>query len=287
MPLDSTAIHAVERLPRAQLVLAIAQAQRDRWTVADVQARLWREDPQEVVAIFAAVETVRATQTHETGIGLLAERERKVVLEARKAAPKARGGRGLTLEEVAQRIGVSRATLAALMEHHGLLDMAPYGRDQRRLLASDATVAQGLGHNVKPGGKRVGVVEGYGKAAPFPVFYEDRLAEVLWVLDLDGIGAEVAQRENRATRLEWLLEHHGYLPGAELAALSGYSMRAVRNAQAARSALGSYRRDDEKMAGGAAFSLLGWARENVPAPKGRVHSEVIGGKDREMDREAA
>jgi hypothetical protein len=287
MPLDNAAACAVETLPRAQLVLAIAQAQWDRYTVEGVQTRLWRENPEEVAAIFAAVETARASQTPETGIGLLAERERQVVQEARKAAPKARGGRGLTLEEVAERVGVSRATVAALMEHHGLLDMAPYGRDQRRLLASDATVAQGLGHNVQPGGKRVGVVEGYGKAAPFPVFYEDRLADVLWVLDLDGIRAEAAHRENRVTRLAWLLEHHGYLPGAELAALSGYSMRAVRKAQAARSALGSYEGDDEKMTANPAFSLLGWARENVTALQGKVHPEVIGGKDHEMDREAA
>lgn len=287
MPLDNAAACAVETLPRAHLVLAVAQAHRDGRTVEEVRARLWREDPEEVTAIFAAVEETALGQTPERGLGLLAERQRQVARETRKAAPKARGGMGLTLEQVAGRAGMNRATVTALLEHHGLLIMAPCGPAKNRRLATDAAIAQGLGHNVEPGRTRIGAVEGYGKAAPFPVFYADRLADMLWVLDLDGIRTEAAQRKDRAERLWWLLDRHGYLPGAELAAVSGYSLRAVRAAQAAQTALAGYRKDAVQKTATSTFSLLGWARENVLAQGGGLHSQVIEGKDWGMDCEAA
>jgi hypothetical protein len=232
MPLDNAAACAVDTLPRAHLVLSVAQALHDGLPLEAVAERLWREDPSEIAGIFDRVATASLDHAAERPYGRLEELRREAIAEARRAAPKPQRSCGLTLDAIAERTSMARATLVALLEHHGILELAPCGGTQRRRLLSDVAVRNGLGHNVQPGAKRVAALEGFGKAAPFPVLYEERLTEVLWCLDAEGIAKEAERHARRADRLPWLLAHHGYLPGDELARLSGYSVRAVRMAQA-------------------------------------------------------
>lgn len=134
---------------------------------------------------------------------------------------------GLQMAEAANRLDVSQATLSALLEHHMILELVPYGGRQNRRLLSEEAERAGLGHNVCPWG-RVPCIEGMRRSAPFPVIYEDRLKDILWVTDWETIQLKVWQFTSRKQRLEWLVENHRYLPVAEIAALSGYSERTTK-----------------------------------------------------------
>jgi hypothetical protein len=70
------------------------------------------------------------------------------------------------------------------------------------------------------------------KAVVFPVFYPNKVPSILWSLDYDGIAARAAAIGRKRERMRWLLHHHTYLPDAELAKLSGYSVRGVEKARA-------------------------------------------------------
>jgi hypothetical protein len=137
---------------------------------------------------------------------------------------------GLTLSQIAQRYGLSVSALRSLLEHHGFLECVPYGGRQRRTLVSETAFRAEVGHNVTPV-NRVGHLEGYGRAAPFPVLYEDRLSDIMWCLDYRNIVASVAALPTKRKRLAWILSNHSYLPDTEVANLAGANVSGVRKAR--------------------------------------------------------
>lgn len=216
-------------LPPAQMRLAVAHAVRDRLPLSRILGCLWRTDPAEVSAayddaIFGRVDLPDAATAGRHG--LLAERMR----ELRRPLP-TRRKRGLTITEIAAQAGVERETLACLMEHHGYLELVPFGGTQRRRLVTDQAFDAGLGHNADASRVRVAVVEGRNRAGVFPVFYPEHVPAILWTLDHAGISTGAAAIKGKRGKLCWLLDNHGHLPTAELASLSGYSRRGVEKAR--------------------------------------------------------
>lgn len=216
-------------LPPAQLRLAVAQAVRDRLPLCHVLSCLWQMDPGEVSAayddaMFGRVEVPDAAVAGRHG--LRAERMR----ELRRPLPMRRK-HGLTITEVAAQVGMERETLACLLEHHGYLELVPFGGTQRRRLVTDQAFTAGLGHNVDASHIRIAAVEGKNRAGVFPVFYPEHVSAILWTLDHAGISATAATIKGKRGRLHWLLNNHGHLPTAEIASLSGYSRRGVEKAR--------------------------------------------------------
>jgi hypothetical protein len=226
-----------ELLPDTHLRLAIMDCLRsisrggERPTLANIIERLWREDPINVTAVYDRLILGSAdTETACGGLhGLHAERMR----ELRRPLPQ-RDRIGKTVKEIALDAGLSRETLACLLEHHGYLELVPYGGRQRRRLVSDAAFQAGVGHNVDASKKRIGWLEGAGKAAVFPVFYPDHVPAILWTLDIEGIRTQAVSIPRKRDRLTWLLSEHGYLPAAEIAFASAYTQRAVEMAKQVR-----------------------------------------------------
>jgi hypothetical protein len=120
------------------------------------------------------------------------------------------------------------------MEHHGILELVQFGLDQKRRLVTDTTFHAELGHNVYST-KHIGKLEGHAKSSPFPVFYEDRLQDLLWMLDYPGIRKEALKIQSKKGKLSWLLSEHPYLPDTEIATLAGYSAYGVSKARLSRS----------------------------------------------------
>jgi hypothetical protein len=211
------------------LRLAIATAIVDDMNINTLIDRLFREDPNHVRTIFNDIKLNR--------LSLKGERTNKLAPRDQTKAPKVtRDKVGLPVTEIANRLGVNRATLVSLLEHHGYLELAPCGGKQCRYLLSEAALHAGLGHNVNPC-NRIGHLEGYSKAAVFPVFYEDTLDKVLWTLDWVGIKEVVVTLGNKKAKLGYLLDHHQYLPDEEIAGMSGYSRMGVFKARLARGEL--------------------------------------------------
>lgn len=226
------------RLPRHHLVFAVEQARRE-WVqregggrpcpLASIQERLWREDPEAVARIYDAMMVGDAEGPSSVGAGRhgrIAER----MAELRRPLP-SRRTQGLTLRDIATMAGLDRETLVALMEHHGYLELVPYGGTQRRRLVTDRAFHAGLGHTADGSHCRIARLEGIGRAVPFPVFYPKRVPDILWSLDHAGITARAKAIEEKRERMRWLLHHHDYLPDAELAKLSGYSLSGVKKAR--------------------------------------------------------
>lgn len=158
--------------------------------------------------------------------GLRAEQMRRL----RRPLP-TRNRRGMTIAEMAEHAGLNRETLACLLEHHGYLELVPFGGRQRRRLVTDRAFAAGLGHNADASRKRVASIEGARRACVFPVFYPEHVSAILWTLDHPGIVRAAPAIPRKRDRLAWLLAHHGYLPTAEVADLSGFSRRGVEKAR--------------------------------------------------------
>jgi hypothetical protein len=231
---------AAGRLSSACLRLAVMDLLRRRMRLADILDALWREDPEDVAAVYDALvlrQLDDAAGMVEGRYGLHAERLREL-----RRPLLWRPSRGLTIAELADTAGVDRETMAAALEHHGYLELVPYGGRQRRRLLTDAAVEAGLGHNADAGHVRIGRLEGFNRAAVFPVIYPEHAASVLWTLDLPGIRATAAELPTKRARLRWLLAHHGYLPDRFVAELAGCAVRTVERARApGEMSGGSYR----------------------------------------------
>lgn len=223
-------------LPDASLRLAIADAVAGKMTAEVLVEKLFREDPERVLSIYHEVAANRAG--HDEGLSSYAGRE-----ERKKLRPlPSRKRIGMTMTEIAAGAGIAAATLASLMEYHGFLELVPFGGQQKRRLVTDAAFQAELGHNVTPA-NRIGHLEGFHRAAVFPVFYSERLSDILWCLDFEGIKGAAAALPDKRARLAWLLGHHGYLPDAEIAAITGNHRRTVIRARprgAGRMSQGSY-----------------------------------------------
>lgn len=189
-----------------------------------IQERLWRYDPDQVRVVYDQIVRQRSdlhpVSSHSYGYRKVRRRQEAIQKPQRI---------GLRVAEMADRASLSQATLTALLEHHGFLELVPYGGHQRRRLVSDNVVEAGYGHNVTPS-NRIGHLEGFNTSATFPVFYEEKANDILWCLNYEGIVAKVSSMTSKKDRLQWLLENHPYLPQEELAGMSGYSERGVRKA---------------------------------------------------------
>lgn len=152
---------------------------------------------------------------------------------------------GLTVTDIAKREGMRTETVARLLEEHGYLEMSPFGRNQSRRLVTAGAYAAGHGHTVDPSSIRSVRLDGGGRAAPFPVFYEEKVASIIWTLGWDAIKATVAAEPDKKQRLAFLLTAHDYLPDAEIAELSGYSLRGIKGARARQ---GARRGDSQPLA---------------------------------------
>lgn len=173
--------------------------------------------------------------------GLQVERMREL-----RRAPVWRPKCGLTIRDLSDMAGVDRETMARTLEHHGYLELVPYGGRQRRRLLTARAVDVGVGHNADASHVRIGRLEGQNRASVFPVIYPEFAAAILWTLDFPGILAAAAEMPSKRRRLRWMLAHHGYLPNAFIAEVAGCTARAVekaraREATAAESSVASYR----------------------------------------------
>lgn len=186
--------------------------------------KLWREDPEVVRALYNSIAGNHASESYR----LRGYYRRSV--ESPNRTLNARKKFGLTLTTIAKRKRIKVATLASLLEHHGLLELVQYGLDQKRRMVTQQACDVGLGHNVNPV-NRIGHLEGHGKSSPFPVFYEERLSDIMWMLDVVGIRRKVMKLDGKKSKLSWLLQNHPYLPDEEIATLTGYHRNAARVAR--------------------------------------------------------
>ena len=216
-------MNSLTRLPEHHLKLAIATAIVDKIKLEDLIEKLWRENPDVVETIYHSIKDSRISDGWLNSYQRKKEHRKKTKLLTRKKY-------GLTLNAIAERTGIAKATLVSLMEHHGLLELVQFGIEQKRRLVTEVAYHANLGHNVNPA-NRIGHLEGQQKAANFPVFYEERLPDILWMLDLDGIKEAVSKLSTKKAKLAFLLGHHGYLPDGEIAALAGYSTYGVSKAR--------------------------------------------------------
>lgn len=208
-------------LPESSLRLAIASAVVDNLALDEILDRLWSEDRSNVTAIYDAVIAQRLD------LAPVAFRYKEIERRSHRK-PLVRLGRiGLTITEIASRHFIRRSTLVALMEHHGFLELAPYGGTQSRRLVTEAAFHGEFGHNVHPE-NRIGHLEGFNRSCVFPVFYPEKIGSILWCLDLRGIKEEAEAQGGKRKKLAWLLENHPYLPNEEVADIAGCSVSGVK-----------------------------------------------------------
>ncbi|MBP0465863.1 hypothetical protein J5Y09_18195 [Roseomonas sp. PWR1] len=262
--MSTTTVHAATLSPQT-LALAVADCVLRGLCPDTACAALPREDPLRVRAMHEAVLASREDVFVEPLPGRGAKRGKRG--GTRRPSGRAHA-RGLTLSEIEEETGISRSTLKAAMIHQGYLADAYHGR-QRRTLVTEAAERAGLGHNVETTGKHSPRISGFARSAPFPVFFADRLDDVLWTLDLGRIAAHCARLADKRRRLEWLVRWHHYLPNDELKRLSGMSQRSVEAAAAkARAAAEDQRR--RTAAGSAPPLIRGWALMEMAENGGRL-----------------
>ncbi|MFC7553475.1 hypothetical protein ACFQU7_16265 [Pseudoroseomonas wenyumeiae] len=106
------------QLPYSHLLLSVADTMRDGMNAEDAVKRLWREDPERVNDLHRSI----MLNHHDLMWGCQGGSEK---YRQRKEQAKQPQRRGRTVTEIAEQAGIRRETLAALMEHHGYLEMAP------------------------------------------------------------------------------------------------------------------------------------------------------------------
>lgn len=242
-------------LTEVRIRLSIMDLFRDRRTsLTEAQDALYRDVPEVVARLHEAI-----TETHwgrsRLAMGdygslmelpLLSEpeattaRPKPLHIPKPPTRPKAqRKERGLTIQAIADRSDLwgegldchhhhpGKEALYRLLEENGWLERAPFGREQSRWFVTDKAVEGGYGQTVDPSNVHSLTLSGGRKAFPFPVFYEDKVKDVLWTLGWDMILKAVDALEDKKARLAWLLDHHSYLPNMTLAQLSGMGIATV------------------------------------------------------------
>jgi hypothetical protein len=206
-----------EGLYASNLALSIEDAYLQGVSLEELYEKLPREAPERVAWFYDEIASHCALISQGGG----------EAQDPKLKLPKNPGRTGLQIGEAAVRLEMAQATLTALLEHHLILELAPYGgRQNRRLLTGEAKKA-GFGHNVYPW-NRITKIEGVRRSAPFPVLYGQRLDDIMWMLDWNNIHDYVKSISSRKKRLHWLCTNHSYLPVAEIAALAGYSEKTVK-----------------------------------------------------------
>ena len=219
-------------LPDYQVRLSIATAIVDGISVAPLEHivdRLCLEDPAKVISIYGDITEQRQDlRNGVSGRGWRKEEEYKDT--ATKLETVTRHRPGMTIADIVSYSSMPRAVLVSLLEHHGYLELAYCGGKQRRMMVTDAAFKADYGHNVYPT-NRIGHLEGFNVAAVFPVFYQEVVDNILWTLDYRGVKDTVLGLASKKKRVQWLLQHHRYLPDQEIANLAGYSRRGVIKAR--------------------------------------------------------
>lgn len=226
--LPITGVAHFARLDAAGLRLAVRDCVLDGLDVPESASALWREDPEIIAAKHGEITMVRAD---ERGAGPLHGRLADLLREAHRPIVGRPSERGLTVDAAAERIGVPKAAFVALAEAHGYLGLAPFGRTQGRRLVTDRAVAAGIGWNVDATKTRIARLDGFGRAAVFPVFDPARLEDVAWTFDWAGIVGAVRALARKRDRVSFLLTGHDYLPDTEVAALAEVERRTVARAR--------------------------------------------------------
>lgn len=125
---------------------------------------------------------------------------------------------GLTVADIAARMGMDKETTTRLLEANGWLDLAPYAGGQQRRLVPDAVILKGYGANLTAGLHGV----------PFPVFSPEHVGDIIWSLGWDTITEGVDAQPTKKGKAAWLFSHHGYLPNTAIADLSGAGLRTIK-----------------------------------------------------------
>lgn len=233
---------------------------RDRRTsLTDAQDTLYREDPELVAQCHQTVtESLWGRSRISTGdYGSLMElplfgepaftrpqlrHESKLPLR-----PQAQRKRGLTIQEIADRDDLwgeepsllpkaiarpDKETLYRLLQENCWLERAPFGREQSRWFVTDKAVESGYGQTVDPSNTHSYVLSGPKKSFPFPVFYEDKVRDVVWTLGWDVILDHLNTIATKKERLAWLMAHHSYLPAKAISQLSGVGIATAKRHKA-------------------------------------------------------
>ena len=140
---------------------------------------------------------------------------------------------GLPVSDAARELNIPRQAFVALCDAHGILELRPYGGVQNRRLISTAAMRARLGWNVRPRGLRARGRAMSARCSPFAVFNPERLQDLAWQLDWQGIVRATAALTSRDDRRSFLLTKHAYLPDVVIGDLSGYARTAVQKARAA------------------------------------------------------
>lgn len=128
----------------------------------------------------------------------------------------------------------SRTAVRRLLIEHGWLSTAPYGRNQARTLATEKTISGGYGDNIDPSETFKRGQRRKSQSFPFPVFWPDRVKEVVASLQWSQIAEGVSGLQRKQGKLAWLMNNHSYLPNATLSNLSGMSPASVKRFKAAQ-----------------------------------------------------
>lgn len=220
-------------------------------SLAKAQRLLYRDDP-EVVKHFYTIAEARhdpwsasvyeyGSSNHKTSYKAKTRDTRKTFA---KTANRTCLSKGVTVAEMASDQSLwlsdgasdpipSEATIRRLLIHNGWLKLAPYGREQSRSLATEKTIVGGYGQNIDPSGKHSIRLSGGARSFPFPVFWKERLPELVASLGWSQIISNLSKIEKKRERLSWLLHNHSYLPTPALSELSDMGVATVKRAKAA------------------------------------------------------
>lgn len=215
-------------MPEYQRRLAIATAIVDRMKLDRITGALLREDQEKIIEFYHDIQYQRSHMEPSSKATTSKEGFRKWLSRRRI---------GLTVREIAEKQNLRRSTLVSLLVHHGFLELSPYGGTQNRMLVTKTAFDGEFGHNVLPE-NRIGHLEGYHRSCVFPVFYPERLTDLLWCLDYDGIKRGVSDQVSKKKQLAWLLKYHPHLPNDELAELASYSLSGIEKARSKATAFG-------------------------------------------------
>lgn len=223
-----------------------------RYCLAEAQRRLYRDDP-EVVKHFYTIAEARhdtwsasvydyGSSNHKTSFYGVKTRDTRKTFD--KTANRRSLSKGVTVAEIASDQSLwlsdgasgptpSEETTRRLLINNGWLKLAPYGREQSRSLATEKTIVGGYGQNIDPSGKHSIRLSGGTRSFPFPVFWKERLPEVVASLGWSKIISSLSDIKQKRERLSWLLHGYAYLPTPVLSELSGMGTATVKRAKAA------------------------------------------------------
>ncbi|MBS1080386.1 hypothetical protein [Gluconobacter kondonii] len=133
-----------------------------------------------------------------------------------------------------------REALTRLLQFHGWIVWAPFGRDRSRWFASDEAVRGGYGQTVDPSEKRSFTIGGPERCSPFPAFYQDKLKDIVWTLGWDTILNHLTTLPIKKERLAWLMAQHSYLPTKTISQLAGVGIATVKRWKSGNDPQGLY-----------------------------------------------